>query len=48
MWRQRVINYIPDAGKKIVFDHYHVTRQVTEAVDKVRKQEHKIILAAGE
>jgi len=41
-------NYIPDAAKKIVFDHYHVTRQVTEAVDKVRKQEHKLMLAAGD
>ncbi|MBD3376284.1 ISL3 family transposase [candidate division KSB1 bacterium] len=35
---------IPDAAKKIVFDRYHVTRIVTQAVDKVRKQEHRILM----
>jgi transposase len=38
---------IPQAEEKIVFDHFHVTRQVTEAVDKVRRQEHKALLAEG-
>lgn len=32
--------YIAEAEKKIVFDKFHVMRQVVEGVDKVRKQEH--------
>jgi transposase len=36
---------VPDAAKKIVFDKYHATRYVTEAVDKVRRQEHKALQA---
>jgi transposase len=40
--------YIPEAEDKIVFDRYHVTRHVTEAVDKVRRQEHKILAEQGE
>lgn len=40
--------HIPQADQKIVFDHYHVTRTVTEAVDKVRKQEHKVLMAQGD
>ena len=37
--------YIPDAASKIVFDRYHVVRMVTKAVDTVRKEEHKELLA---
>lgn len=40
--------YIPEAEDKIVFDHFHVTRQVTEALDKVRRQEHKALMAQGD
>jgi transposase len=40
--------YIPEAEKKIVFDRFHVMRQVLEAVDKVRKHEHKELLERGE
>jgi transposase len=40
--------YVPEAEKKIVFDRFHVMRQVLEAVDKVRKQEHKELLEQGE
>ena len=36
---------LPDAGPKIVFDRYHATRYVTEAVDKVRRHEHKALQA---
>lgn len=32
--------YIPEAENKIIFDRFHLMKQVTEAVDKVRKQEH--------
>jgi transposase len=39
--------YIPDADKKIVFDRYHVMRLVVDAVDKVRKQEHRALMEKG-
>lgn len=37
--------YIPKAEEKIVFDRFHVTRLVSTGVDKVRRQEHKILSA---
>ena len=40
--------YIPKADKKIVFDRFHVMRHVLEAVDKVRKSEHKQLSDRGE
>jgi transposase len=40
--------YVPQAEEKIVFDRYHVTRLVSEAVDKVRRQEHKTLAAQGD
>ena len=39
--------YIPDAARKIVFDRYHVMRFVVDAVDKVRKQEHRTLQEQG-
>ena len=36
---------VPAAATKIVFDKYHAVRTVTEAVDKVRRQEHKVLQA---
>lgn len=39
---------VPGAEEKIVFDRFHVTRYVTDAVDKVRRQEHKMLMAKGE
>lgn len=39
--------YIPNAEKKIVFDRYHVMKQVVDAVDKTRKEEHKYLKAEG-
>jgi transposase len=38
---------VPEADKKIVFDKFHVTRVLCEAVDKVRKEEHKELMAEG-
>jgi len=40
--------YVPEAASKIVFDKFHVVRTVTEAVDKVRRTEHKMLSAAGD
>ena len=39
---------VPGADQKIVFDRFHVTRYVTDAVDKVRRQEHKVLKAQGD
>jgi transposase len=39
---------VPEAAKKIVFDKYHAVRYVTEAVDKVRRQEHRALQAEND
>ena len=40
--------YIPGAEQKIVFDRFHIMRHVLDAVDKVRKAEHKALTEAGQ
>lgn len=40
--------HVPDADKKIVFDRFHIMRHVLEAVDKVRKNEHRQLSEADE
>jgi transposase len=40
--------HVPDADDKIVFDRYHVTAQVTKALDTVRRQEQKILARQGD
>ena len=37
--------WVPDAQDKIVFDKFHVLRLMNEAVDRVRRQEHKKLRA---
>lgn len=39
---------IPEADEKMVFDRFHIMRHVINAVDKVRKQEHKALLKKGD
>jgi transposase len=39
---------VPGADEKIVFDKFHVLRTVNDAVDKVRRQEHKVLKAGGD
>jgi transposase len=39
---------VPGADGKMVFDRFHIMRHVVEAVDKVRKQEHKALIQAGD
>jgi transposase len=39
---------VPEGESKVVFDRFHVTRYVTEAVDKVRRNEHKQISKQGD
>jgi transposase len=40
-------HFIPEADKRIVFDRFHVMKHVVDAVDKVRKEEHKALLESG-
>jgi transposase len=39
---------LPDGDAKIVFDRFHIMRDMTKAVDTVRKQEHRAFLRAGD
>ncbi len=39
---------VADAAKKIAFDRFHVAKYLGEAVDKVRRQEHKALRAEGD
>lgn len=51
MWepyRKTVRELVPDADAKIVFDKFHVLLHVNAAVDAVRKQEHRALVAAGD
>ena len=38
---------IPNAEEKIAFDKFHVAKYLGEAVDKVRRQEHKALMSEG-
>lgn len=39
---------IPDGERKIAFDKFHVAQHLGQAVDKVRRQENKALVAAGD
>jgi transposase len=39
---------IPGAAQKIAFDKFHVAKHLGDAVNRVRRQEHKVLLQAGE
>jgi transposase len=50
MWEPYIIatrEGLPEGEQKIVFDRFHIMRDMTEAVDTVRKQEHREFLRAG-
>ncbi|QYZ67772.1 MAG: ISL3 family transposase [Gammaproteobacteria bacterium (ex Lamellibrachia satsuma)] len=38
---------LPEAEEKIAFDKFHVAKYLGEAVDKVRREEHKALIAEG-
>lgn len=38
---------VPGAQEKIAFDKFHVAKYLGEAVDKVRRQEHKALMSEG-
>src|SRR4029077_10832048 len=51
MWEPYITatrNGLPDGGAKIVFDRFHIMREMTTAVDTVRKQEHRGFLREGD
>jgi len=51
MWEpyiQSIKGHLPDAADKIVFDKFHVAKHLSEAVDKVRRTEHKELRAVGD
>src|SRR2546429_338262 len=41
-------NHLPAAEEKIVFDKFHVAGHLGEAVDRVRRREHKALKAEGD
>ena len=50
MWPASItstLKHVPDGDKKIALDRFHVVRKVSEAMDKVRRQEHKALLKQG-
>lgn len=51
MWQpyfQLVSWAVPGAESKIVFDRFHVVAHATEAVDRVRRQESRALVASGD
>ena len=51
MWRPFIdstLAHVPGAASKIAFDKFHVAMHLGDAVDKVRRAEHKALLAEGE
>lgn len=40
--------HLPEADSKIVFDKFHIAKHLSEAVDQVRRREHKQLKAAGD
>ena len=40
--------HVPQADHKMVFDRFHIMRHVLEALDKVRKREHKTLMSQGD
>lgn len=39
---------VPQAGDKMVFDRFHIMQHVGSGVDRVRKDEHKVLLQEGD
>ena len=50
MWKAYINStreYVPDADSKIAFDKFHVAGHLGDAVDKVRRREHKLLQQQG-
>jgi len=51
MWQPYVkatMAHVPLAGEKIVFDRFHIVKQLNDAVDRVRRQENKALRREGD
>ncbi len=51
MWEpylKATLEAVPLAADKIVFDRFHIMKHLNEAVDKVRRQEHRALSAEGD
>jgi transposase len=51
MWEpfvQSTLTHLPDGARKIVFDRFHIMGHMGNAVDRVRKQEHRALRATGD
>jgi transposase len=51
MWAAYIastVDYIPGAETKIGFDKFHIAQHLSKAVDQVRRQENKVLLAEGD
>lgn len=51
MWQpyiQATIKHLPHGARKIAFDRFHVAKQFNEAVDLVRRKEHKALAKEGD
>ena len=42
-----VFDGLPSGREQIVFDRFHIMKQMGEAVDRVRRQEHQVLAAQG-
>lgn len=51
MWEpyyRSTLSHVPEGAGKIVYDPFHVVQHMNEAVNTVRKQEHRRLLAQGD
>lgn len=51
MWAPYVeatVRCVPDARRKIVFDRFHIVSHMGEAIDMVRRQEHRALMETGD
>mgnify|MGYP003524845131 CR=1 FL=1 len=46
-YRQSVIDNVPDAPEKVVFDRFHIMQHVNESVNEVRREEQKELSSMG-
>lgn len=50
MWKPYIASvrqHVPEADRKIAFDRFHVVKHLVDAVDKVRRAEHRELLVDG-
>lgn len=51
MWKPYIASvrdHVPDADRKLAFDKFHVVKHLVDAVDKVRRAEHRDLLQDGD